>query len=216
METGPSNPHGLSPFYSELRHRWRAFGLRMGLPNTWSDLPDATRSSWGEVLDRSVHFPGLPVFRGATFVDQLPGSTAEALLREHGRQGIVDFYCFMLQVHEVAHEVQTGEPLLNEIVQAAVWCAFLDAEELWDFQAADGICLVRERVVVRRFPELAQRAMDAGLDTPSMVRRMATSDTYTSLCLEAHHFDTGQLRYAAYLSEATRLLEGTRRRNRQA
>ncbi len=150
-------------------------------------------------MDQSVFYPGPPVFRGANYLDALADNEARALLDEVGEHGAIDFFCLMLQIHEHVHRVQTGEPLLNEVVQAALWSCFLEGESLLRYQRGPSGSLIREMPVIERHPGLVSAAVTAGLDTARMVDRMAGPSAYDACCLLANRFDAGQLRYADYL-----------------
>jgi hypothetical protein len=157
-------------------------------------------------MDDSVFYPGPPVFRGATFIDALSETAAGDVLTQVGPDGVVDFFCFMLQVHETVHRHQTGEPLLNEVVQAALWSKFLSEESMWSFQRDTRGSLVREAALAAHFPLLADAAAAARLDTAEMITAIAVDNTYFACCLLACRFDTGSLRYSDYLARLSQLL----------
>jgi hypothetical protein len=202
----PHDLTGASGLYSLPRQRWKAFTRRAGLPAALSELPDARSLTWQQVMDDSVFYPGPPVFRGATFIDQLTDVRADALLSTVGPEGIIDFYCLMLQVHETVHRHQTGEPLLNEVVQAALWSRFLTEESLWAFQQGSDSSLIRETPVVDRYPVLADAAIAANLDTARMIASIAADNAYFACCMLAYRFDHGAFRYAEYLTRLNGIL----------
>ena len=181
----PEEMTGTSALYRSLRQRWAAFCKRIELPAAVGDLPDARSLTWRQVMDDSVFYPGPPVFRGATFIDALSETAASDLLTRVGPEGVVDFYCFMLQVHETVHRHQTGEPLLNELVQAALWSKFLSEESLWSFQHDTCGSLVREAAVVAQFPMVVGAAVAARLDTAKMIASIAAENAYFACCLLA-------------------------------
>jgi hypothetical protein len=163
--------------------------------------------TWADVFAGSVFFPRPPVFLGATFWDQLSDKARRSLVNEYGPSAPIDFFCFILQVHETVHTAQVGEPLLNEVVQAALWIDFLDAHDLWAFQTgADGAPLVREHHLVRDHSTLAASALAAGLDTAVMVDGIAPTDAYVNCCAAAARFDRGLMRYAEYLDLTSKIL----------
>ena len=123
----------------------------------------------------------------------------------------MDFFCLMHQVHENLHKFQTGEPLLNEVVQAAIWVGFLDTNpDLWAFQIASdgGASAVRELRLVRRLDSLVEAAVRAGLDTARMVEAWWAPGTYFLTCLLANRFDGRQVRYNTYLNMLGLVLTG--------
>jgi hypothetical protein len=196
----PDGSTGTGDFYESLRRRWKEFGTRAGLPSGAARLPDARLLTWRQVMDESVFYPAAPVFRGATFIDALAETSATAILNEVGPGGVIDFFCFMLQVHETMHHHQTGEPLLNEVVQAWIWSRFLTEESLWEFQRGTTHSLVREAQVVERYPELVDAAATARLDTAKMIQSISADNAYFTCCLLGYLFDTGDLRYGDYLA----------------
>jgi len=119
----------------------------------------------------------------------------------------------MGQVHERVHQFQTGEPLLNEVVQAAIWSRFLTEESLWAYQRDTRRELVREMTVVNEFPELFDAALASGLDTAAMMADLGVGTAYFACCLLANRFDAGLLRYDQYLQQLLGLLRvrGNRR-----
>lgn len=202
-------PTGVGEFYDELRERWSSHCERVSLPMAVARLGDARALTWLEVFDASVFYPRPPVFRGATYWDSLPEFRRRRITDQHGPGSPVDFYCFMQQVHETIHLVQVGEPLLNEIVQAAIWVEFLDKSNLWDFQRrGDGSSLVREEKVVRRLDGLADLAVRTGLDTAALVDSVAPSGSYADCLAVARLFDRGQVRYSVYLDLVSNVLAG--------
>lgn len=196
-------PTGVGGFYQQLRSWWKAFGTRIGLPREVSDLMDAAASTWREVFDQSIFYPRGPAIPGATFHDLISDEDRQVIRNHYGGQAPVDFYCFIQQVHEAVHVVQTGEPLLNEVVQASLWVEFLDRNPaLWTFQrnSQNGRSAVRELALVRRLPDLWERAIDAELDAAALTDNIGAPGTYFVLCLWANRFDAKLLRYASYLS----------------
>lgn len=196
----PDQLTGVGATYRWLRQAWAAYASRLALPTSAAKLRDASTHTWAQVIDDSVFYPGPPVFRGATYFDQLPEQVAKQILDEVGWRGVIDFYCFMLQVHETMHQHQTGEPLLNEVIQAGLWIRFLDEYRLWMFQTGTKGSLVREATVLRCYPDFSHAAAIAQLDTAVFIRSIATDNAYMACCLLARQFDLGIIRYAEYLT----------------
>jgi len=109
-------------------------------------------------------------------------------------------------VHERVHRCQTGEPLLNEVIQAAIWARFLSEEGLWGFQRDSDRTLVREIRIVREFPELFVSALECRLDTAKMTASFAAKNAYFAFCLLANRFDAGFISYDKYLNHLAKLL----------
>ena len=193
--------------YRRLACDWKQFVSDQGLPPAAGVLPDASVLTWAEILHRSVHYPGPPVFAGANYLDALSQDQAQHLLAQYGARGAIDFFCFMAQVHEHMHFLQTGEPLLNEVVQAATWTAFLSNRDYAFFQGGDDLGLVREYRVVSRQPRLLAAAIDSSLDTAATVRRLGVDGTYFACCALACAFDLGRIRYGGYLDKLDSLLD---------
>lgn len=199
----------LTPFYQELRSRWNTFARRHGLPASLVSIPDASGRTWLDVFNDSVFYPRRPAIPGPIFFDLI--AEQDRLLAVHlfGPGCVIDFYCFLQQVHESIHKVQVGEPLLNELVQAAIWVAFLnDSPELWTMQrnSVSGACAVRELDTVRQHPQLVQAALATNLDTATLVDRSCREGTYFRCCLLANAFDANRFRYADYLARVSVLL----------
>ena len=164
---------------------------------------DATECTWREVFDQTVFYPRGPAIPGAIFHDLISDQDRLAIKCHYGPHAPIDFYCFIQQVHETVHMTQIGEPLLNEIVQASLWIEFLDRNpDLWTFQrnSQTGRSAVRETSLIRKLPEFWRCAIDAGLDTATMIDNCGVPGTYFVLCLWANRFDAKLVRYAGYLS----------------
>lgn len=205
----PTEPPVLSGFYVELLACWKEFVDESGLPSMLAKIRDAREGTWLDVFNSSVFYPGRPTIPGATFFDLIDSDDRAQATSMFGPQCAVDFYCFVQQVHESIHGCQVGEPLMNELVQAAHWIRFLDRfPDLWVLQrnSATGACAVRELMAVRRVPGLFEASVSSGLDTGVLVDCITEPGTYFRTCLIAASFDQGRLRYARYLEEATRLL----------
>lgn len=203
LPEGDTDP---SDFYGFLVRQWAGYCRRIGLPDEVASLRDARLMKWGQVLNDTIFYPAPPVFKGATFIDALDDASAGAILPSVGIAGVIDFYCFMLQVHETVHRHQTGEPLLNEVVQAALWARFLSEESLWTFQRGANGSLVREITITSRHEMLVDSAAAVGLDTAAMITSTAAGNAYFACCLLANRFDHGVMRYAEYLERLDQLL----------
>ncbi|HMR94400.1 MAG TPA: hypothetical protein PKE05_02585 [Microthrixaceae bacterium] len=203
----PVCPTEVGDLYQDLRRRWAAHCYANGLPASVAELLNAASMTWSDVFAASVFFPQPPVFLGVNYWDKLSEEARSVVVDTFGPSAPIDFFCFILQVHETVHGAQTGEPLLNEIVQAALWMDFLDANELWVFQvAANGDPLVREHEIVRSHPEIASRARAAAFDTAVMIDRLAPTDAYALCCATANQFNRGTLRYSEYLTRISEIL----------
>jgi len=189
--------------WADLRGRWSAFCARHGLPRVAGTLDDLRDATWGDLFARTVFRPRPPVFVGPQYLERLDAADRRSIA-----DGGIDFFAVMTQVHETLHAAQTGEPLLNEVVQAACWMRFLDEEELWRFQRNSRTReeLPRESAVVRAHPELFAHAVAAGLDTARLVDARLAPSAYHLACSWANAFDRGALRYADYLGGIASLL----------
>jgi hypothetical protein len=204
----PRGPTGVGDFYATLVDAWAAFCNSEGLPNGLANLPDASGARWADVLNDTVHYPGPPVFMGATYVDALDAAAASDCLALVGTQGAIDFYCFMLQVHEGIHRYQIGEPLLNEVVTACIWSHFLDLSGLMGFQADKSRSLIREARVVERRDWLFDAAIRSELDAACAIDSHLGGTSYFDCCALAFNFDRGRLSYRGYLDSLDELLGG--------
>lgn len=198
----------LSPFYGEIRDQWREFSREIGLPRGVADLSDARAETWREVFDRSVFYPRPPAITGPSYFERLSVTERELIRARFGTRSPIDFFCLMQQVHETVHLHQTGEPLLNEVVQAGLWIAFLERSGLTSFQrtSTTGGWLVREAAVVRDHPWIVPTAVDANLDTARLIDHIGTGATYFACCAWAHRFDRGDFRYSDYLDGLNAIL----------
>jgi hypothetical protein len=99
------------------------------------------------------------------------------------------------------HRHQLGEPLLNEVVQAALWVRFLDAENLWVLQRnlLTGRYCPQETPAVRPHPQLLDQVVAARLDTARWFEAHWVTEAYSVACLWASMFDWGRIRYRQYL-----------------
>jgi len=189
---------GVSALYECLCLEWSQFVEVHSLPRLLRVLPNAELMTWQEVLEDTVFYPGPPVFRGATFIDRL-GNLDRAQILAADPRSVTDFFCFMMQVHEAVHRHQIGEPLLNEVLQASIWCQYLTEAGRWGFQRTGSESLVREFEVVNEHRTLFHSVVRAGLDSAKVARLLIGRNGYFVLCLAANRFDSGLIRYAEYL-----------------
>ena len=208
-QANPEEPTSLSPFYGHLRCMWSDFAQAKALPIGLLDVSDATQWTWLDVFNDSVFYPRRPAIPGPVFADLIDDQDRKAARDQFGDGWAIDFYCFMQQVHESIHTAQTGEPLLNEVVQASLWIAFLDHyPELWVLQrnTRTGVCAVREIAAVSSNPWLADSAVASGLDTARLVDERFDDGTYFRCCHLANKFDASKIKYSLYLDHVSRLL----------
>jgi hypothetical protein len=199
------------PFYGDLGRGWEQYVHDRHLPDSIATVPDAGRLTWEEIAMDSVFYPRPPAIPGANYLDYLAPQDIDEILRRWGEQSAKDFFCFMLQVHEKIHSLQTGEPLVNEVVQCAVWSGFLDYSRLWVFQrnSQTDYRLPLEYDAVAAAPWLLDSIQAAHFDSLRAFSQVGSADTYIALCGLAEAFDRGEFRYKAYVSEATKVLLGT-------
>jgi hypothetical protein len=208
-QADPEEPTSLSPFYGHLRCMWSDFAQAKALPAGLLDIPDATNWTWLDVFNDSVFYPRRPAIPGPIFADLIDEQDRKVARDQFGDRWAIDFYCFLQQVHESIHREQTGEPLLNEIVQASLWIAFLDRHpELWALQSNSmtGACAVREISTVRSNPWLADSAVASGLDTARLIDEQFGDGIYFRCCHLANQFDANKINYTAYLDHVSQLL----------
>ena len=208
-QANPEEPTSLSPFYGHLRFIWSDFAQARALPTGLLDVPDATHWTWLDVFNDSVFYPRRPAIPGPVFADLIDEQDRKVARDQFGDGWAIDFYCFLQQVHESIHRAQTGEPLLNEIVQASLWVAFLDRNpELWVLQrnTRTGGCAVREIAAVSSNSWLADSAVASGLDTARLVDERFDDGTYFRCCHLANQFDANKINYSAYLDQVSQLL----------
>lgn len=192
----------LGEFYLSLLRRWYAFAARLSLPSAVTRLESRVNLKWQEIFARTIFFPRAPVVSGPNFFDFLDEEDRQEALEHFGDNAPIDFFCFVQQVHETVHTVQTGEPLLNEVVQAALWVAFLNEQsDLWCLQrnSATGRACITEAPLVESFPALGTLAVDSGLDTYQLAKYNFMPGAYYLLCLWAYAMHGGRIGYREYL-----------------
>lgn len=201
------DPPADTPFGLWLRDRWAVYASELSLPPVVADVSPVRGESWLSLTRRSVFYPSLPAIPGANYFDFLDESDRQTAVSRFGLTAAIDFFTFMLQVHENAHLWQVGEPLTNEILQAAMWVGFLDKEDLWCLQrnSVTGRSCCLELALIRTHPEL--------LHLPALANDCAASFSahysyhgYLLACGWAHFFDTGRIRYRQYLEGVSVLL----------
>ncbi len=203
----PAQPPRDSAFSRWLRDRWRTYVANQRLPTELTDVEAADGTTWASLSQRSVFYPLTPALPGANYLDTLSDADRAEAVGRFGPTAPVDFFCFMLQVHENAHLHQVGEPLLNEVLQAAMWVGFIDAEDLWclqqNSQTGRSCCL--ELDLVRDQPGLLELS-SVSVDSAVSFSRAWSYERYLELCAWSHCFDMGAVRYGEYLRGVGNLL----------
>jgi hypothetical protein len=196
-----------SALSSWLRDRWRIYVANQRLPAQLADVEALDGKTWASLSERSVFYPLTPALPGANYFDALADADRTESIRRFGPTVPINFFCFMLQVHENAHLHQVGEPLLNEVLQAAMWVGFLDAEDLWCLQrnseTARSCCLELE--LIRDHPGLLELTT-ISVDSAVSFSRAWSFERYVELCAWSHCFDLSALRYSEYLRGVGHLL----------
>lgn len=198
----------LGDFYDQILVDWLLFARSNGLPSELVALQSARGQRWIDIAADSVFFPRPPAIPGANYFDFLSPDDRRRGIRAFGPNAPIDFFCLMLQVHEAVHRCQVGEPLFNEIVQAAIWMRFLDEYGYWSMQrnTETGRICVLEFAVVRAHEWIFNAALHAGLDTAMLFREFPLDGGYGEACAIAARFDAGELRYGGYLKAIAALL----------
>jgi hypothetical protein len=203
-----------NPLLRDLRDSWMKYLENRGivLPNGAYAVPAG--KSWSEFFAGTPHYPGRPAIAGPTFITRLAPHEREYMLQHVGEAGVMDLYLFLLLVHEYTHALQTGEPLLNEINLACMWCDFLEVEKLWWWQRSDHYG-VRFNI---EYPWISQPHMTgyvtslASFDAFENICAISTGNrplatrTYDQLCELAWKFDQRLLNYRSYLELATNVI----------
>jgi hypothetical protein len=198
----------LGEFYDQLLADWTMFARSNGLPSKLAALQSARGQRWIDIAADSVFFPHAPAIPGANYFDFLSPDDQRRVIQASGPNAPIDFFCFMLQVHEAVHRCQVGEPLFNEIVQAAVWMRFLDECDYWRMQrnTSTGRICVLEFDAVRAHGWIFDAALQAGFDTAVLFKQSQMDKKYGEACAVAAQFDAGELRYRGYLRAIANLL----------
>jgi hypothetical protein len=189
-----------SAFSGWLRDRWRIYVADQRLPGQLADIEPLDGQTWASLSQRSVFYPLTPALPGANYFDALSDSDRAEAIDRFGPTAPIDFFCFMLQVHENAHLHQVGEPLLNEIVQAAMWVGFVDTEDLWCLQrnSETGRSCCLELELVRDQPRLLELTT-VSVDSAVSFSQAWSYERYEQVCAWSHCFDLGAIRYGEYL-----------------
>ncbi len=196
-----------SAFSRWLRDRWRRYVANQRLPALLADVEAVDGETWASLSQRSVFYPLTPALPGANYFDDLSDADRAEAVGRFGPAAPIDFFCFMLQVHENAHLYQVGEPLLNEVLQAAMWVGFVDAEDLWCLQqnSETGRSCCLEVELVRDQPGLLELTT-VSVDSAVSFSQAWSYERYLQLCAWSHCFDLGAVRYGEYLRGVGRLL----------
>ena len=198
----------VSPFYESLLEEWLKFVTRYEL--TWlSDAaPSVVGKTWEQLSADSVFFPRMPAIPGANYFDMLSNGEREFCVGMYGSDSPIDFFVFMLQLHESIHRRQTGEPLANEVIQSTIWTSFLDFAGLWSFQRdlENGTSPVLERELVRKARAVWEAVRQHGPDTAAVIEGVAGPNGYFRLCRLGAAFDSGAMHYKGYLRSVGELL----------
>jgi hypothetical protein len=194
------DPPADTPFGLWLRDCWAAYVTELNLPAAIADVAPVSGESWLSLTRRSVFYPSLPAIPGANYFDFLDESDRQAAVSRFGPTAAIDFFVFMLQVHENGHLIQIGEPLTNEILQAAIWVGFLDKEDLWSLQrnSITGRSCCLELALVRAHPDLL-RLPAITYDSAISFSTTYSYPAYLLVGAWGHCFDSGGLRYGQYL-----------------
>ena len=125
----------ISDFLKSLQERWVCHLAAYGISRCVATEGLLIRgTSLRSLHKRSVFYPKLPVLWGPNYYKRLSSLDKAEILKNGGKQGVWDFYIFLLQCHEFSHGIQKGEPLLGEFSHAVVWNQFLTKESLWRYQ----------------------------------------------------------------------------------
>lgn len=194
------------PFLHGLFERWRTYLCDCGIDFGGAFVP--TTGTWRSLLQRSALYPRPPVLVGPNYFSRLSPRQREHILNTYGDHSVVDFYIFLLQVHEESHLLQTGEPLMCEVTHAWLWCDFLTREDLWLFQRNDdtgAACNVEsEWLPALRWSTEHARAMFA--DTRAGVTLLLDRASYYEACRLGSLLDSRALKYREYLAAVTLFL----------
>lgn len=201
------DPPADSSFGRWLRDRWAVYAAELHLPRSVADVSPVRDETWLSLTRHSVFYPSVPAIPGANYFDFLDDIDRRAAFARFGPTAAIDFFIFMLQVHENAHIWQVGEPLTNEILQAAMWVGFLDKEDLWCLQrnSVTGRSCCLELALVRAHPDLLRLPMLTS-DSALSFSASYSYQGYFLACGWAHCFDSGRVRYRQYLDGVRVLL----------
>ncbi|MGZ3606877.1 MAG: hypothetical protein ACXU9J_03040 [Syntrophales bacterium] len=205
------------PLLHNLLQRWRVYLRDNGVWVGESYFQNPAGKKWIDFYRNSVHYPNPPAIRGPTFAERLSSNERAALIDRVDVEGVLGLYIFLSQIHEEVHLIQRGEPLLNEIHLAWLWCRFLDAEGLWWWQRSEdfGESFNIEQPWVSQLTYGADAPAQMLADSYLAVRSIVIDDTYDStgvydrLCEIAWQFDRRKFRYREYLNRTINTLQNT-------
>lgn len=209
----PVNPNGHIPnipLLEELLHLWRTYLSDRGVQLGKTHFQNPVGKRWMDFYKKSVHYPNPPAIRGPTFVERLSPEERVRLVERVGIEGVLGLYIFLSQTHEEVHLLQTGEPMMNEVHLAWLWCGFLDVENLWWWQRSEysGESFNIEYPWVSKLkygPTATTRIL---ADSYLFIRGIFKNDgcdflkLYDSLCELAWIFDHKKIKYRDYLNLA--------------
>jgi len=199
---------GSSRVLSDLLCRWRAFLSSLHIDYPPSYFSDPAGKTWAEFFRKSALFPNRPAILGPTFVDRLSQPERDELIGRVGIGGIRALYIFLVQIHEECHLLQTGDPMLNEVHFAWLWCNFLTTENQWWWQRS----VDHGATFNLEYPWVSQLAFGESTiphllgDSFLVVSATEGSNpgmTYDLLCEWAWKFDHARIKYADYLQAVT-------------
>jgi hypothetical protein len=195
-----------SKFRSALFLKWNEFIKSFDIDLGQNYGKDPTNIYWFEYFQNSCLFPKRPAMWGPTYFYKLSLSQQNFLIDNYGVQGIMDFFIFMLQVHEESHIYQKGEPMLSEFLHSWIWCKFIKEAELEIFQinAETSFSCNIEREWTTRInftkSDVKKLFQDTYLGSTSY---FTNSIAYTNICYTAFMFDSKKINYSTYLDTIT-------------
>ena len=179
-----------------------------GIPVETSVFIEPTVGTWLEFFRASVTAPFFPpAIPGPSFISRMSVNQREDLISRFGSTRVWEFYTFLVVAHDRTHCVQTGDPLLSEILLSVLWCSYLKKHELWEWSVnkETGECFNLE------YPfhcgiNVSTSVLESLCRDTSNVSQFIGCSAYDSLCAKTWAFDNGDIRYAQYLKSSTELL----------
>ncbi|QDV17764.1 hypothetical protein Pan153_24190 [Gimesia panareensis] len=199
----PASDYALSLF-----DKWRGCLSQSGIAYPYSMFRLNLEATWESYYKNSIFYPQRPALLTLSFFENLSRNQQDRLLRRYGPLGVWGFYLFMQQVHEEFHMLQTGEPLLNELMFAKLWCQFLTDVDLWAWQVNEetGVSCNLERPWLDRLSMAERDFRIALLDTRQGVAKLFEYElSYDIFCSLANLLHSKTIRYRTYLDCATRV-----------